>query len=104
MLPGTRETSAVAELDQVLGRIIAAQRLKAGLTQEVLAFECGLHPTYISQLERGLKSPTVRVLCLLAQAMGERPSVLLTLAERRQRRDAGDPGCKSSPARKRPAR
>ena len=72
--------------EQVLGRAIAERRRKAGLTQEELAFRCDLHPTYVSQLERGLKSPTVRVLSLLAEAMGERPSRLLALAERRQSR------------------
>jgi transcriptional regulator with XRE-family HTH domain len=72
-------------LEQVLGRVIAERRLKAGLTQEALAFQCDLHPTYVSQLERGLKSPTVRVLAVLAEAMGERPSRLLALAERRRK-------------------
>lgn len=71
------------ELERVLGPVIANRRRKAGLTQETLAFRCDLHPTYISQLERGIKSPTVRVLCLIADALDVRPSGLLAMAERR---------------------
>ena len=65
----------------VLGRVIAERRRGAGLSQEALAFRCRLHPTYISQLERGLKSPTVRVLRAIAEAVGTDASALLRDAE-----------------------
>jgi transcriptional regulator with XRE-family HTH domain len=65
----------------VLGRVIAERRKGAGLSQEALAFRCKLHPTYISQLERGLKSPTVRVLRGIAEAVGTTGSALLQDAE-----------------------
>ena len=65
----------------VLGRVIAERRRGAGLSQEALAFRCKLHPTYISQLERGLKSPTVRVLRAIAEAVGTTGSALLQDAE-----------------------
>jgi transcriptional regulator with XRE-family HTH domain len=67
--------------EAVLGRVIAGRRRGAGLSQEALAFRCKLHPTYISQLERGLKSPTVRVLRAIAEAAGMTASVLLQEAE-----------------------
>lgn len=67
--------------ESVLGRVIAERRRSAGLSQEALAFRCKLHPTYISQLERGLKSPTVRVLRAIAEAAGTTGSVLLREAE-----------------------
>jgi transcriptional regulator with XRE-family HTH domain len=70
------------ELEQAAGRAIAARRRRAGLTQEALAEACGLHATYISQLERGLKSPTLRVLFRLAEAMGVSPSALVKAVER----------------------
>jgi transcriptional regulator with XRE-family HTH domain len=63
--------------EAVLGRVIAERRRNAGLSQEALAFRCKLHPTYISQLERGLKSPTVRVLRAIAEAVGTTASVIL---------------------------
>ena len=67
--------------EAVLGRVIAERRRSAGLSQEALAFRCKLHPTYISQLERGLKSPTVRVLRAIAEAVETTASVLLHEAE-----------------------
>jgi transcriptional regulator with XRE-family HTH domain len=45
------------------------QRQAAGLSQEQLAAKAGLHRTYISQLERGIKSPTLDVLAALAVAL-----------------------------------
>jgi transcriptional regulator with XRE-family HTH domain len=71
----------MAEFEAVLGRVIAECRRSAGLTQEALAFRCKLHPTYVSQLERGLKSPTVRVLRAIAEAVGTSGSELLQRAE-----------------------
>ena len=65
----------------VLGHVIAERRRGAGLSQEALAFRCKLHPTYISQLERGLKSPTVRVLRAIAEAVGTTGAALLYDAE-----------------------
>lgn len=69
--------------EAVLGRVIAERRRGAGLSQEALAFRCKLHPTYISQLERGLKSPTVRALRAIADAVGMTASELLKAAESR---------------------
>lgn len=68
--------------DKTLGQVIAAERKRLGLTQEGLADACGIHTTYVSQLERGLKSPTVRVLRLVAKALSSSASILLAMAER----------------------
>ncbi|HEY0023098.1 MAG TPA: helix-turn-helix transcriptional regulator [Longimicrobium sp.] len=67
--------------EKVLGRVIAQRRRSVGMSQEAVAFRCKLHPTYISQLERGLKSPTIRVLRLIADALGTSGSELLVAAE-----------------------
>jgi transcriptional regulator with XRE-family HTH domain len=69
------------KFESVLGRVLAEQRRRVGLSQEALAYRCKLHPTYISQLERGLKSPTIRVLITLSAALDVRPSDLLRAAE-----------------------
>ena len=45
-----------------LGRELRKARLKAGLSQEKLAFSAGIDRTYVSLLENGHKSPTVDVL------------------------------------------
>ena len=44
-------------------------RAESGLSQEDLAFECGLHRTYISGVERGLPNPTVLVLEKIAEGL-----------------------------------
>ncbi len=44
-------------------------RLDRGLSQEALAFDCGLHRTYISGVERGVRNPTVLVLEEIAVAL-----------------------------------
>jgi transcriptional regulator with XRE-family HTH domain len=53
-----------------LGLAIKRRREDAGLSQEVFAEKAGLHRTYVSQLERGIKSPSVRVLVKMAGALG----------------------------------
>jgi transcriptional regulator with XRE-family HTH domain len=44
-------------------------RGELGLSQEELAFEAGLHRTYISGVERGIRNPTVTVLEQIARAL-----------------------------------
>jgi transcriptional regulator with XRE-family HTH domain len=57
-----------ANLQREFGRLIRRRREAAGLTQETLADEAGLHRTYISLLERGQRAPTIEVLRRLAKA------------------------------------
>ncbi len=52
-------------------------RTDRGLSQEALAFECGLHRTYISGVERGVRNPTVLVLEQIAMALEVPSSRLL---------------------------
>jgi transcriptional regulator with XRE-family HTH domain len=51
------------------GVILQKQRTKAGLSQEELAFKAGVHRTYISQLERGLKCPSLATLLQISRAL-----------------------------------
>jgi transcriptional regulator with XRE-family HTH domain len=50
-------------------------RTERGLSQEELAFECGLHRT--SGVERGVRNPTVVVLEKIAKALKVATSLLL---------------------------
>ncbi len=59
-----------SQLDQILGLEIQRRRIEKRWSQEYLAEVTGLHRTYISQLERGLKSPSVRVLSHITNALG----------------------------------
>jgi transcriptional regulator with XRE-family HTH domain len=73
----------MADLNEVLGKVLADYKRKANLSQETLAFECELHPTYISQIERGLKSPTMRTLFLIGKALRVTPSQIVRDVEKR---------------------
>ena len=52
-----------------VGINVKKYRLERGFSQEELAFECGLHRTYVSGVERGVRNPTVVVLERLAIAL-----------------------------------
>ena len=65
-----------------LGPVIRRLRQRAALSQEELAHRAGIHHTHLSQLERGLKSPTVETLTKLAKALGTAPSKMLRQSER----------------------
>ena len=60
-----------------LGLNVRAVRGERGLSQEELAFECRLHRTYISGVERGVRNPTVTVVEKIAQALNVPASKLL---------------------------
>lgn len=47
-----------------------AARQASGISQEELAHRAGLHRTFISQLERGVKSPTLTTMDRVAGALG----------------------------------
>jgi transcriptional regulator with XRE-family HTH domain len=51
-----------------LGIIIAQRRKEQYLSQENFAEKAGIHRTYVSQIERGLKSPTLYTLANIAKA------------------------------------
>lgn len=67
--------------DNRLGKIISTLRRRAEMSQEKLAERAGIHRTYVSQLERGLKSPTVTMLARVAKALNMRPSQIMRLVE-----------------------
>lgn len=69
------------DLDEGFGRAIRARRDKLGLTQEKVADLADLTPRYMSQLERGLQSPTLRAIASLAKALDCRPRDLIADAE-----------------------
>jgi len=87
----------MSEIEQAAGRVFADQRRKAKHTQESLAEACDVHPTYVSQMERGLKSPTLRVLFRLATAMGVAPSVLVKGIEKELAKPSPAPSVEKKP-------
>ncbi len=65
------------EIRRQLGLNVRRIRKERGWSQEELAFESGLHRTYISGIERGARNPTVLVIEKLAEALSVTPAHLL---------------------------
>ena len=59
------------------GRNLRAYRIQRQLSQEDLGEIAGLHRTYISGLERGIRNPSIRIVAQLADALGVEPGDLL---------------------------
>ena len=53
-----------------VGDRVRELRTKHGQSQEQLAFNADITPSYLGQIERNLKSPTVRVIERLCQSLG----------------------------------
>lgn len=60
-----------------LGRKIRETRVKEGYSQEELASRCGLHRTYISDIERGERNVSVENIEKIAKALSTEPNELL---------------------------
>jgi len=52
------------------GEALKKARARVGISQEELADRADVHASYVSQLERGIKSPTLGVMLRLAGALG----------------------------------
>jgi transcriptional regulator with XRE-family HTH domain len=64
---------------QLLGRNVRRYRKLKGLTQEQLELEAGMERSYVSDLERGERNPSVRALGRLAAALAVAPMTLLEM-------------------------
>ena len=53
-----------------LGKNLRRLRDEKGLSQEAFAHEAGIHRTYISDIERGARNPTITVVEKIAVALG----------------------------------
>ena len=65
------------DIRQCLGRNLRRLREAKGLSQEKFAFEAHIHRTYISDIERGARNPTISIVQKLADALGVTASDLL---------------------------
>ncbi|WP_152950436.1 helix-turn-helix domain-containing protein [Brevundimonas sp. Bb-A] len=60
-----------------LGKRVRHLRTIAGVSQEELAFRAGMKRSYLSDLERGTRNPTIRALGRIAAALDVHPVELL---------------------------
>jgi transcriptional regulator with XRE-family HTH domain len=68
-----------------LGLNIQRLRREKEWSQEDLAFESGIHRTYISGLERGIRNPTIIIVAKLAETLKVPFGALLDPPARRVR-------------------
>jgi transcriptional regulator with XRE-family HTH domain len=83
--------STARKPEELFGKVLRELRKQRGLSQEVLAFESGYHPTYIGQLERGKKNPSLRAIISLASVLGVLPSELIRRFEELDQRHRSEP-------------
>jgi len=68
---------------KAFGEELRNARTERGLSQETLGFESGYHRTYISLLERGLKTPSLQTVFRLSYVLGIAPSEFIARVQRR---------------------
>ena len=76
-----RQPTTALSPEQSFGKVVQRLRLQLEFSQEELGFESGYHRTFISQLERGQKSPSLRTIFRLATTLKVTASELLRRVE-----------------------
>ncbi len=75
-------TSSDDQRVRAFGAAVRLRREELGLSQEGLGYKARVHRTYVSDVERGARNPTVKVIWKLATALDTEPSALFASAER----------------------
>ena len=66
----------------IFGKVLREQRNARGISQEALALSADVDRTFVSQMERGIRQPTLTTLCKLSEALDIQPSTLVARVER----------------------
>lgn len=69
-------------MSQAIGQVIREQRLARRISQEDLALNADVDRSFVSQIERGVRQPTLTTLCKLAAALDILPSTLVARMEK----------------------
>ena len=67
-------------LRRAFGHEVRARRIARGYSQERLALDAGLSLRHVSELERGVKMPSLVTVVAVAAALGCRPGELVDAA------------------------
>lgn len=67
------------DIRRILARNLKRLRTEKGWSQEELADQAGLHRTYVSGVERGVRNPTITIIATLAKALGVPAADLLAV-------------------------
>ena len=68
--------------ETAFGRVLRSMRKSRSLSQDDLGAKSGYHRTYIGQLERGEKSPSLRTIFNLASTLEVTPAAIVRQVER----------------------
>jgi transcriptional regulator with XRE-family HTH domain len=74
------------DIRRVLAGNLRRFREEQGLSQEAFADVCGLHRTYVSGVERGIRNPTITVVAKIARGLDISAAALMTEPPRGSRR------------------
>lgn len=70
------------DVSTLVGNNLRRLRRAAGLTQEELAHRASIDRTYLSDIERGIRNPTILMLLDLATVLQTHPAILLVPEDR----------------------
>jgi len=73
------------QVSAAFGRVLREQRATAGVSQEQLALSADVDRTFVSQMERGIRQPTLTTLFKLSEALDIQPSTLISRTEKQFR-------------------
>jgi transcriptional regulator with XRE-family HTH domain len=72
-----QKKSAHRSPEEAFGHVLRTVRQSRSISQEALAYEGGYHRTYIGQVERGEKSPSLRTVFNLASMLKTSPAEMI---------------------------
>ena len=81
VLVAKNEHMTSSDLLSAFGDVVKQQRLAQGFSQEAFARRCGIHRTYMTHIERGMKMPSIDVAQRLAWGLGLEVSELFSQVE-----------------------
>ncbi len=81
--PYPREKGTHVDIDQALGLAVRSLRVEKGWSQTELALRADVDRNYLSLIELGKNSPSLRLLSRLCAALDVNPSELLLDVEKR---------------------
>jgi transcriptional regulator with XRE-family HTH domain len=72
--------------EAAFGAVITELRVKRGLGYEEIAHKVGCNPGYMSDIERGRKNPSMKVIQAIADVHNIKLSKLIAMAEKKYER------------------
>lgn len=76
----------VRRAQEVFGQVLREARKRRGLSQEALALESGVDRTFVSQIERGVRQPSLTTVFRLSEVLKLKPSLIIARVERKMLR------------------